>query len=205
MSKRTLFLSVVLFVAACDSTSIPAEDAGIDALVPLAVGNEWIWRTVERSTHRGEVEETVRFDTVRVVSDTSLLGESWFRLRERNGEYLVANRPSGYWQRMPPEAGDGNQLLVYKYPAVTGDLFTRPSWPDSSEKQVMSLDTTITVPAGTFSAVHYAQIWNDKPITCDYFVAPGVGLVKKVLPWIEIDSGDIIRVDTQELIRFTSN
>lgn len=205
MIKRTLYVAVLLFVAACDSTSISPEDAGTDALIPLAVGNEWIWQTVERSTHRGEVKEAVRFDTVRVVSDTSLLGESWFRLREKNGEYLAANRPSGFWHRTLSEAGNGDPLLVYKYPAGIGEQFPRPSWPDSSVIQVMSLDTTITVPAGTFKAVHYAQIWNDKPITCDFFVAPGAGLIKKVLPWIEMGSGEIVRVDTQELISFTSN
>ncbi len=203
MIKRTLLPAVILIVAGCDLSDTRSRAPGDNSLVPLTVGNEWIWRTTEQRSHTGQTDESIRFDTTRVISKTSLQGESWYRLQEENGEFLATNRSSGYWHRIPPELGELDPLLVYKYPADIGDTFSRPSFPNGSLMRVESLDTTITVPAGTFQAVYYAQIWEDRPITCDFFVAPGIGLIKKVLPWVQEDTGDVVGVDTRELIEFT--
>lgn len=190
----------LLLIAACDTTGIPSEDVTGESLIPLRIGNEWIWRTTEQSFVDGW-PDSVYFDTTRVVSDVVLEDERWYTLRTSDGDVLATNRPSGYWESGPGGIG---AHLVFQHPAEVGDTFPAISAFDSSFVRVMSLDTTITVPAGMFQAVHYAQITttNGLSFTCDFFVAPGVGLVKTELPWIDM-TGEIVRVDRQELIELS--
>ena len=190
----------LILIAACDTTGIPSDDFAGESLIPLEIGNQWIWRTTEQSFVDGWQDSTY-VDTTRVVADVLLDDERWYQLRTNGEEALATNRPSGYWKSGPGGIG---AHLVYQYPAEVGDTFPAISAHDSSYVRVMSLDTTITVPAGTFQAVHYAQITaitSGLSFACNFFVAPQVGLVKKQLPWIDM-AGEIVRVDTQELVEF---
>lgn len=189
-------------MAGCDLTSSRSDDTLHLELIPLDVGNQWIWHTESFNVETGAPYANQYADTAYVVSSTDLEGETWFRiLGTGNGSLLATNRESGHWVRPSSDTLDIAPRLTYKFPVDVGDTFSAP-FPAGSTFRVAATDTTITVPAGSFEAILYEQQWDDFSLTCDVFVAPGVGLIKKVTPWLDGQTNEVVRIDTQELVSF---
>lgn len=146
-------------LAACDSSGADApplitQPSGTSVLVPLAVGNTWVFeRTETRYANDGTVigETTASTpDTLRVVGTETHGGATWYRLASSPSSPsgllasaaggLVANREDGYysWFR-------ANALRQYAYPARAGDVYgvTMPFSLDST--QYYSFQNLVTV------------------------------------------------------------
>jgi hypothetical protein len=84
---------------------------------------------------------------------------------------------------------NGEEVLLYKYPAVRGDLC--PPF------AVISTDTTITCPAGTFrcygyldTATYTARSGRALLVTTRDFISPGTGLIRHEVTTLWRAAGD---------------
>ena len=211
MNRSFHFLIFLFLIAGCDALSSRESEPELEPLIPLAVGNQWVTRTTFMHPDTGEAIGAVAYDTLLVTADTLIEGERWFRLGDEieGRTFLATNREDGYWAGSAHRDEPFEPQMVYRYPAEVGDTFVRRGWPEDDVLQVMGLDTTITAETGTFHAVHYAQLWTDRPdggsLQCDFFVAPGVGHVKSVLPWIDAQTGELVRKEVRELVSIRLN
>lgn len=181
MKTRLLALlpMLVLLLPGCNPL---APDAPSDVIMPLAVGNMWIGNKI---TYDAQGNPLSAPDTLRVTRDMKSGSETMFDASD--GETYI-NRADGMWR----EAGQCSCLRA-KYPAKQGDMFneetTKVLLPDElapvdmkTAMLVVSTDTTVTVPAGTYRCYHYRPVIITPTaatfITAhDYFYAPNVGLV----------------------------
>jgi hypothetical protein len=80
---------------------------------------------------------------------------------------------------------------MWPYPVTIGT--------EMSGLRVDAMDTTVSVPAGTFRSIHYSTLPTGAGFT--YFVAPRVGLVKRISEPFVIK--DIFSTDENEsVVRF---
>jgi hypothetical protein len=159
-------------------------------LIPLAVGNRWIWKT---TTPIAEI-----FDTLAIVGDTVVESGHWFRTQ--HGEWM-ANFPDGLHMGDLFGAGFSTARLRVRYPVKVGDtmdvgvvrrVFSPTEYTTYAGiyTVVAELDEPVEVPAGEFSCIK--TLYNpgaaarfgtfSSPISegdCIYY-APGVGRVREV-------------------------
>jgi hypothetical protein len=184
-SMRPVAPLVAVCVACGDATG-----PNTPALIPLDVGNSWTYQIVD-SVELG-VKEPVspppQF-TMRVASETTIEGERWafleqsiFDLTANDGAAFVRNAEDGFWTIQELGASQPIPALKLPYPTQLGAL----------GGFVQSLDTTIVVPAGTFRCIRYGPPDHQDGNT--YFVAPGVGVVKKVFS--PFDVKDVFTAET---------
>lgn len=155
--------------------------------MPLKIGNYWHYH-LTLFDGLGEVVIGAQENYTRVVRDTIIAGERWYVLLKTfgstppdSGEVLATNRTDGYYEL----SGTTPQLKI-PYPANSGKNFVRRdtmTWTSPPTEFIDSIyvgstDTSVTVPAGTFSTYHYRHVvsYGDTYYSDDYCV-PGVGLV----------------------------
>ena len=197
-----LLLPLLLLTGGCDLFSPSPERQ--QSLLPLAVGNEWVFRST--TTYTTGSPPASRLDTIRVVSDTTVGSETWYHLTDtgQKTSYYVTLRVDGVWKDL------ASPRLLYRYPATAGQTYAFS--PDESI-QVVRTDASISVPAGTFSAFHYrflreridlnGQVY-ENTYPCDYYLAPGIGWVSMTTRYIWLRSGDkleLAAVEERELLR----
>ena len=169
-------LIFVSFPANADTVSPTAFEAG--NYFPLAVGNEW---TYVRS---GQViyNQTI---LVNVTAKMQPSGSTvvYYQLNNFNGQAhwvtqsagIVSEYPGNLWYMLNGDVGQSWTMSINT--SVPGVI------PGSNGAviQVISRNETVTVPAGTFTAVHlrFTTGISDAGITDEWF-APGIGLVKRV-------------------------
>ncbi|MGH8016101.1 MAG: hypothetical protein ACREBV_07920, partial [Candidatus Zixiibacteriota bacterium] len=104
-------------------------------MVPLALGNSWSYSEVPAPGFTGDttnysltvIKDTIMSLTIQGATDIG----HWFRVSGQAGlvPTYYANRSSGHWVTFRYDDGQFNILittLTAKYPAVTGDIFSRP-------------------------------------------------------------------------------
>lgn len=206
MPRLLLALVVGLFVAGCDASdplqppSARADrDAGRDdalglptasrtALLPLAVGRAWV---LERTHTRpdGAVLSTGH-DTLRVVADTLIGEETWYRLQAPSfqaqaclvGYYTTRDGDVWYW----PDPSAGPPYRQYLYPAASGTTYPYGDPNAVATATVEDTDAPLTVPAGTFPSywydIDYAELAGypvaEATPPIPRYLAPGVGFVR---------------------------
>ena len=162
MKRTTLAIIVICIVVA--GFSCHSRDAGVsspvtnvDVIIPLAVGNQWVTHTASWDSS-GRPNVTL-VDTARIVRDTTVQFERWFV--DKTGS-CVTNRPTGYWvlSNSVPD-------LFLKYPVSLNDSYVY----GNDSVQVVSMDTSITVPAGTFNCVGYKMIYSIQGIAYQMLLA----------------------------------
>jgi hypothetical protein len=188
MLKRTSLLLTLVLALACGGEEQPAPQPldetvpietgapmpegpsleGGAALQPLAVGNEWSFRTTQFNVN-GAVSSQ---DTIalRLVADTVIDGVRWFTT---GPDGRLANTAQGLF-RVSTTAARGESRLLLRFPASTGDRYSNG---DAGEYVVASVADSVEVPAGKYVTYRY-QVSPAGADTADYFYAPGVGLVK---------------------------
>lgn len=154
MNRSFLPLALLfLSLAGCDLLAPPEEPDHV--LMPLAVGNKWIG---ELTTYRNG-DQTTTPDTLEVVAAEMIEGEKWYRtnrgdlfINRENGLEMKNNMCDGIVSLYPTQAGEsiragssGLVLLPDQPEPVTIDIINR----------TVSVDSTIAVPAGTYSAHLY--------------------------------------------------
>jgi hypothetical protein len=156
MCKIVLSLIFTVF-----STTVFAQ-----TIVPLAVGNKWILDVTKYDSTGTIIGSYV--DSLMVVGDTLILTETWFI--DHTGS-LKINRADGLYQWDDP-----GELpwLVLKYPTYVDDTFSSKS----DTAFVISIDTLITVPSGSYSCIRYDyKRKTDLSLKRHFFGAPMVGSV----------------------------
>lgn len=98
-----------IFLVSCDSSATNDSKASTE-LIPLAVGNAWI---MEVADSLGNIPQARIFvDTLRVIRDTLVNGETWYEIVSArhwslspnvNGSNWYTNRDDGLWNRNSPK------------------------------------------------------------------------------------------------------
>lgn len=134
-----LFVAAAATLTACDSSGTdpapPVPSSPEPVLVPLAVGNFWVFSTTftpyDRLTGEAGMERSYPVaDTLRVVDSMEQGGETWFLLRASQtpgagGLRAVysgwfTNRPDGYYRLLDT---DSTAFREVKYPVETGEVY----------------------------------------------------------------------------------
>ena len=194
---RSLFIILAVIVTAlttgCNSDLLTGPSAA-DVIMPLAVGNTWSYKVSEYDSTGAFVGTRYDFEITTIAAEESINGERWFRA---DSVVLRTNRPDGLWVWI-----DGfYPWPVAKYPAAVADTFHTEIWQQTFENGeagmqfltyvvVTSIDTSITVPAGTFTCHAYemtATLPDGSPLPDSLsslrphernWFAPNVGLIK---------------------------
>ncbi len=164
-------------------TSIaPSDTSGstpLGPLIPLAIGTRWTYDSIDSvlfTTDTSRDQSIHERQSFAVIADTVAAdGSTWAVLDSSydiidggpiGGHTYVANRSGGLWSFVPYPIS--LLSLEFPYPTKVG----------TSENfgitVVLKTDTVVTVPAGTFHCVLYAEAGDS------VLVAPGVGVVARL-------------------------
>ncbi|MBX2989832.1 MAG: hypothetical protein KF749_01545 [Bacteroidetes bacterium] len=169
MTKTNLFLiGAMVFFVSCSKDTEPTATGtnGTDVILPLKVGNQWIYQLTYSDTTRPS------YDTIAVTRDTLIGTEQWFLVRDLRffsfgvgpRETWWTNRSTGLWGR-----DSGVSWLEWKFPASVGDSYLRP---DGDTVRILATNVPISVPAGRFPSYQYGIY---RGFRSDYFLCPHVG------------------------------
>ena len=183
---RTTILSALaaLLVCGCWSPSAP-ETGSPGVLMPLKVGNMWIG---DRTSFGPSGSTTLR-DTLVITGERTIKGETWF-VGSDGQMYINRNNGLYTWD----SAGCDCDCYTAKYPSRSGDSILLPEalvlLPGSTDpvaqivvERVVTSDTTIQVPAGSYSTYHFRpeiiEPKNARLVTPSArFYAPNVGPIR---------------------------
>lgn len=177
---RNLAFSTVVFAvivaAGCSSDKGPnGGDPIPNVIAPLALGNTWGGTQIEYDSTGAEVVNF--YQTFFINQDTTIAGERWFAIA--GAKILLANRNDGVWIRYGfQDTLDLQDPSMYAmYPATVGQ-----SWQSgiglSATVIAVSVDTSITVPKGTYNCHLYRWVRDSGTRIDHYFIAPKTGWVK---------------------------
>jgi hypothetical protein len=170
-AMRTIIISVITIIAlllGCRKDDLlvnPQSES--NGIIPLAVGNQWIYSLNAYDT-TGNIKISTS-STYQVMGDSVNSGVRWFRI----SNFYCTNKNLGLF------SSDG--LLALKYPTFVPDSFYVNA--TVGYIHVISIDTMITIPLGTYHCYAYAS---DQPISpgmtgSSYevmYVSPKVGPIK---------------------------
>lgn len=179
------FLALSLLAVGCtEEPTTPISGPHVQSIMPMAEGNMWVGSETTYDALGAPV--AVHQDTLQILTFLTEKDGGWFADDNRN---RYRNSASGLFFK--------NALAMHqlaKYPAQPGDTFTTgqrvitptdTAYRSGIRGDVVSTDTTVTTPAGTFHCYHYrSEGWLDVDSTRIYqvesaFYAPGVGLVMR--------------------------
>jgi hypothetical protein len=150
---------------------------------PLTVGNQWTYHRLDSILVQSPPLVSARTFTARVKDTARLNGLMWAQVVDPGHFFdccdslsYVRHGIGGIVRLVDGPLNNG--LLVLPFPAQVGQR--------AFGMIVRSLDTAITVPAGVFHTVHLAP--DDSIWPYEYFVAPDVGVVKRVTRYRTRDS-----------------
>jgi hypothetical protein len=181
MWKRSILAILALSIAyAAGCSKKPTNPKVQDTIVPLAVGNLWVYRVTAAA---------VTSDTQEVVRDTVVNGETWYVMGGTGYDSAHpacwTNRDNGLWVWYGFYADSSSRWLLAKYPSKQGETYdVRPwQWGDVLNVEVESTDAEVTTSAGRYRA-HCYRISLGVVSFTRYYFSPSVGLVK----WEEWDT-----------------
>lgn len=165
MKQSLLILALLPLLIGC-TDELPTVDGRDGIIMPLAVGNQWVGKLTTYNTTGDPV--ALRLDTIQIVSfdvagNPTPDGTKLFT--DQDG-YQFWYTGEGLWANNTTCFGMG---LSAKYPALAPDTFatvrtqallgtgTAPT-DVTSAWQVVSIDTAVTVPAGTFHCYYYRRV-----------------------------------------------
>ncbi len=154
-------LSVPFVLSSCTKSNPAGPSPSNSEIVPLTMGNAWTYRSIMYSA-----TDSVLGDgplSILVNRDTTISGVHLFSYWG-----WAAEGDSGL-----TTYADGYFTLYLKYPVDKGATFY--AWGFSV--LVSTLDTTISVPAGSFHCIDY-KFYDQNYLNGEYFACPGVGVIK---------------------------
>lgn len=207
------FVFMSLFYLACRNLSTePVEDKPIlakDSIVALKVGNRWIWQIAFYDTV-GMLHSTT-YDSLRIDSVQVIGSEHWHFPGKPYEKLAFANLAGGCYYRAFSSAAPTSSFLFYKYPATLNESYKAPQGLVSGSRvwivdtlkimTVLSTDTTITVPAGTFRCYLYRYAWINGNFYSEEFLSPGRGWIR-ILGYTKLREGVYFKQSLKELIEF---
>lgn len=206
-------ISAAIFYPSCRNSPIDVlPDKPIhakDSIMALNVGNRWIWRATLYDTLGRAFSpylDSLKIDSVQVTNS-----ERWYFPGRPYEKLAFANLAGGCYYRAFSSAVPTPSFLFYKYPATLNETYKAPQglvsgshvWIVDTLKimTVLSTDTTITVPAGTFRCYLYRYAWVNGIFYSEEFLSPGVGWVR-VVSYTKLRDGVYFRQYSKELIKF---
>ncbi|MEP7217366.1 MAG: hypothetical protein ABI876_00535, partial [Bacteroidota bacterium] len=162
----------VMAISGCGDSSSPSSPVTGNQsgkLIPLALGNQWLYATTLYDS-TGATTGT-RTDTTKVNADTLIQGEQWFFFNDDHAA-PTANRSDGlyYW-----DPASGTARIYIRIPGTVGDSYER----GNLRYTLVSTNTTVTVPAGVFSCYQLLVTdANNSNVESTISIAPGTGTVK---------------------------
>jgi len=167
--KVFLILLSLAFIG-CNKTVAPnVEPSPSPRILPLAIGNWWARESTVYDTSGNEV--STQLDTIRVLRDTVMDGKMWFIVFDQM-EYFLRNTDQGLWMGY-----SGGEALEYKFPATVADSFQFAT--NTNPTTVVSIDSTLTIKAGTFSCYCYFTSLSYPTVRAQWydFYSPTIGFV----------------------------
>jgi hypothetical protein len=202
--------AITASLAVASSCAAPAEESiappdtssslPTSPIIPLAIGTRWTYDeidsvvfTTDTSRHRSfhqRLSFAVIADTVTAKGTWSVLDSAYNVVDGPTaGHTYVANLNGGFWEwTLPigyPVFAQLPPFLEFPYPARAG------ASANLGITTVLSTDTVMTVPAGTFHCLLYAESRDS------VFVAPGVGVIARLsdIGGSEYISGQLVEKD----------
>ncbi|MES2766499.1 MAG: hypothetical protein V4642_11550 [Bacteroidota bacterium] len=185
---KLCFYVILVSIASCSDNSTEPDSAKSEGIIPLKVGNQWIFKRYEIDSTGNQIAEYR--DTMKITGTKMFGSEVWYKTYISAGSgYITAevfqlNRADGLWNRDYIEEPN----LSIKFPAKVGDTFFsgEPDDPQDTmyhrKMHVISTDTMITTPAGTFKCYAYAYYYNNSQILAQtLFYSPAIGYIKEEL------------------------
>lgn len=163
-----LFLSG-LFLLLC------ANDMQAQAIIPLHVGNHWVYE--KASFHAGSV---IARDTVTnsVNNSVQVAGNTWYVIQEFGDEFLIRNTPEGQVEldTLAVNAiGDYTEVLMFRFPRRKP--FTYRVY-DLNLVTVDSKKHKVKNPDQTFRCYRYEIVPIDSEVEkIEVFIHPGIGII----------------------------
>lgn len=153
---------LIVSLTACNKDNNPVSPGPANELLPLAVGNRWVYSDTVLDSNGTTISTST--DTMLVLRDTVLQNQTWFTTT--SGIYRDSSNGLWIWS--------GGPQLVFKYPASAGDSFSTPN----AVVTVVSTNEHIDVPYGGLLCYHYrARYPAFGNLELNDFVTPGIGFV----------------------------
>ncbi len=157
-----LVFSLAMF-SGCTKSNPTGPSSSQSDIVPLAMMNTWTYRSIMYSPTDSVLGDAPL--SIVVNRDTTISGVHLFSFwgwcaAGDSGLTVYAN---GYF------------TLYLKYPVNQGATYYAWGYP----VLVSTMDTTLSVPAGSFHCLHY-KFYYQNYLNAEYFACPGVGVVKLI-------------------------
>jgi hypothetical protein len=172
-----ILFACIVFWAGCsdDENPVDYDYKGPDVILPLGVG--WFWDgNVTLRDSLGNVMSTGH-QVYGVSSDTTIGSDTWYYIQDSG--VLYANLSDGLWARFG--YSDSLELkapiIFAEWPTTVGTLY-QTGYDESDTVEVLSVDTTITVPRGSYVCHEYMRTKPNDNRRLYYFLAPRYGWVK---------------------------
>ncbi|WP_147294156.1 hypothetical protein [Pontibacter diazotrophicus] len=194
----TLSISILFSISSCERDS---DIAPIEEVVPLQVGNEWVYEVTDYDTNGKPLTKTSYKNTVQ--KDTIIHNSTWYILN--NGQ-IVQNSRDGYvyFNKAGSEA-----VMIYQSPDYGGIGYMYEHqdydlWVLTTRSQQLDTVTTAsdTYPSYVFKIENQYKSQFDgttHTLNQEDYVAPGVGLVRTDKHYADSDKV----MQRHELVRYT--
>ncbi len=160
-----------MMLAGCGESSPSGTDTtpdGADRLLPLALGNRWIYET---TIYDSTGKATLKADTTLVAGDTTIQGERWFFFNDDRATPTVSRTDGVYYW----DTRNNASRLYVRYPGAVGESYER----GSQRYTIVATNTTVTVPAGVFTCYQIRLTDQNIPgLDATLSIAPGTGTIK---------------------------
>ena len=158
-----------------DENGPTTPESSQDVIMPLIVGNMWIYNIYQIDNNTGEVSDID--EDILVINGIVEAGNTeWYT----EGFVKLTNKIDGLWAW--EDWSNGSQPSLYlKYPAGVGDTYSHPGPGNQVENVVVvSIDTLITIIGGQYSCYQYRviNIGTNGTTTWKIFASVSKGLIK---------------------------
>ncbi len=186
MKSRVMIIAVLLsalLIVSCSDNSTEPKEAD-KQIFPTALNNYWDYDDIEYDEEGNVIDESSY--RISLPMDTVVNNIRYFGLAYDNElESAVRNKEDGlYMLSHIDQENNIYENLIFKYPAQTGEVFYAGQ---DDSVTVVSVNVSVTVPAGTFKCYHYRQIreypdeefpeMGERYIE-DIYACPRLGIVK---------------------------
>jgi hypothetical protein len=182
---------MIALTIGCSNDSNPTKSNSAVEIIPLELGNIWKYQYQTFDTSGAVLQNIVSQNTI--TGDTTIENNIWYYFSE--DALFFSNYEDGFHTY---NQYDSQNELVYKYPCNIGDKY--------SQWEITSIDTQITVPAGSFKCIlyHFRLNTNYSYGNREVFIKPGLGRIKSIEYGL-IPNQPIFKWKVSELVEYQLN
>ena len=127
-------------------TDAPVTESSENAILPLEVGNYWVFETVTME----QDSTTTQMDTMKVVNVSLIGGDPWYRV-EDFGTLRNFGKSTAIYAK-------NTESIIFPYTAAVGDTMNPMTESGILEGEVLSTELAVSVPAGDYFCYVYKFI-----------------------------------------------